>query len=45
MEHLTELKKIGQKSPKPLRTKDIMSEVKMMKHLIQLSWLQEIPIK
>ena len=27
---------------KPLRTKDIISEVKMMKHLIQLSWLQEI---
>ena len=38
MEHLTESKKSG----KPLRTKDIISEVIMMKHLIQLSQLQEI---
>ena len=37
MEHLTQSKKSG----KPLRTKDIISEVIMMKHLIQLSQLQE----
>ena len=36
-------KEIGQKSPKPLRTKYIISEVKMMNHLIELSRLQEIP--
>ena len=43
MEHQTELKReIGHKSPIPLRIKDIISEVKMMKHLIQLSQLQEI---
>ena len=38
MEHLTQSKK----SEKPLRTKDIISEVIMMKHLIQLSRLQQI---
>ena len=48
MEHLTEsIKQIAHNSPKPLITKDIISEVKMMKNLIQLS--QEIrnrnPIK
>ena len=43
MEHRTELKReIGHKSPIPLRIKDIISEVKMMKHLIQLTRLQEI---
>ena len=32
MEHLTESKKkIGHKSPEPLTTKDVISEVKMMK--------------
>ena len=43
MEHLTESKKqIGHNSPKALTRKDILSEVTMMKHLIQLSRLQEI---
>ena len=32
-------------SGKQLRIKDIISEVTMMKHLIQLSWLQEIQRK
>ena len=43
MEHLTELKReIGLNSAIPLRIKDIISEVKIMKHLIQLSQLQGI---
>ena len=34
MEHLTEsTKQIGQNSPKPLRTKNIISEVKMIKKI------------
>ena len=38
MEHLTQsIKQIAHNSPKPLITKDIISEVKMMKNLIQLS--------
>ena len=32
-------------TPKPLRTKDIISEVKMMNGFIQLGVLQEIPTK
>ena len=44
MEHLTELKKIiAQNSPKPLTTKDVISEVKNMNHFIQFSRLQQIP--
>ena len=38
MEHLTESKNSG----KQLTIKHIISEVIMMKHLIQLSWSQEI---
>ena len=41
MEHLTESKKSGTQ----LRIKDIISEVKIIKHLIQLIRLQEIPRK